>query len=87
MGSQRKKPGQQINGASDSQFHGLQAGHNLEVSDIAGGDSEAQLQGGADHHEGHQGMPGVKTEDKGVQNPPHPEQKKGGGMNMDNMKM
>lgn len=61
-----------------------------EVVASSGGyliDSEAQLKGGNGPLEGHDSMPGMKMEDNGAKPPFHPDKDKGGGMNMDDMKM
>ncbi len=66
---------------------GLSAGEKVASSGGYLIDSEAQLKGGGG---GHEGMPGMKMEEKPVQKPTTPTApapKKGGGMNMDNMKM
>ena len=47
-------------------------------------DSEAQLKGTGG---GHEGMPGMKMDDKGAKTPAAPAPKKGGGMEMNDMKM
>lgn len=63
---------------------GLKAGEKVASSGGYLIDSEAQLKGGGG---GHEGMPGMKMEDKGGQKPAPPDQKKGGEMKMDDMKM
>jgi len=63
---------------------GLKAGEKVASSGGYLIDSEAQLKGGGG---GHESMPGMKMDDKGAQKPAPPDQKKGGGMNMDDMKM
>ena len=62
---------------------GLKAGEKVASSGGYLIDSEAQLKGGGG---GHQGMPGMKMEEKGAQ-PAAPAPKKGGGMDMNDMKM
>jgi Cu(I)/Ag(I) efflux system membrane fusion protein len=76
---------------------GLNAGDKVASSGGYLIDSEAQLKGGGG---GHEGMPGMKMEEKGGQQPAAPAQpgheghtpsapapKKGGGMDMNDMKM
>ncbi|ABQ24304.1 efflux RND transporter periplasmic adaptor subunit [Geotalea uraniireducens] len=76
---------------------GLKAGEKVASSGGYLIDSEAQLKGGGG---GHEGMPGMKMDEKGGQKPAAPVQpgheghtpaapapKKGGGMGMDDMKM
>ncbi|MBI1919506.1 MAG: efflux RND transporter periplasmic adaptor subunit [Geobacter sp.] len=78
---------------------GARAGDNLQILDgvkagekvaVSGGyliDSESQLRGGAGGHAGHEGM---KMDEKGGQTPAAPAPaapKKGGGMDMGDMKM
>ena len=62
---------------------GLKAGEKVASSGGYLIDSEAQLKGGGG---GHQGMPGMKMEEKGAPKPEKPGQKKP-SMNMDDMKM
>ena len=65
---------------------GLQAGEKVAVSGGYLIDSEAQLKGGGGEHAGHEGMPGMKMEEKGTPKPAKPALKKP-SMNMDDMKM
>ncbi len=62
---------------------GLKAGEKVASSGGYLIDSEAQLKGGGG---GHEGMPGMKMEEKGTPKPAEPSQKKP-SMNMDDMKM
>jgi Cu(I)/Ag(I) efflux system membrane fusion protein len=63
---------------------GLKAGEKVASSGGYLIDSEAQLKGGGG---GHEGMPGMKMEEKGGKTPAAPTPKKGGGMDMNDMKM
>ena len=63
---------------------GLKPGDKVAASGGYLIDSEAQLKGGGG---GHEGMPGMKMEEKGGQKPAAPAPKKGGGMDMNDMKM
>jgi len=69
---------------------GVKAGEKVASSGGYLIDSESQLKGSAGGHEGHGGMPGMKMDEKGGKTPAAPAApapRKGGGMDMDDMKM
>ena len=66
---------------------GVKAGEKVASSGGYLIDSEAQLKGSAGGHEGHGAKPATGAEDKGAKTPAAPAPKKGGGIDMDDMKM